>query len=679
MPAQVYPYMPSTINIERFEKGNNIVDSIPGATDTTGKKISADDIITSNARQFITAEEKQMLASMLDAITGTSKHVMYKEMYDRDNDNIVDVSMKSLTTDTVLWNNIIGKPEIPTSIIEKTSKVAHTHDNMEFLDKLGVDQFGNVTFDGKAYELPGNLMTSNVYDIDNDGVIDRALYADSTNWENILNKPLFYMPSPHQHSIKDIDGKINADSLSGVTIDKLMQKTDKVSVDQVVGIDSIEVNVSQIRGGNAASDFDDETNTDETLIVERFDTRSALRSINPILFNMQKCYETETYRHKIGNGINGWNCLPYEYGTPESVKFNTNARKFMSEYYDYLSNTTAGVNLLESNIHNPGEVALYNDTVRGWNNQLIGIPYNATDVMICDYNGDNSATFANALAAINIRGAAWFSGVRYYDYIYCSPYNSNVILKIDSHNRTVELIESPLMLDTGKNAKYTRGVLSSATGMIYFAPHNIDSIMEIDPTDDAIHYYQSGALFDSDANCCAVIENPINKNLYFIPKKNNSIVEFNPITKNIKVAATVNDGGINKFSTAVLAPNGMIYAIPAYGYDYVMIFDPNINEVKYVAFETASYDAFNNAVVAPNGKIYLIPSGSSNKTIVEYDIGNNTFYNLFKANGNDRWCGGVLNIHGHIICLPYTTNKILDINVYLKNKMPLDVITSYIG
>ena len=241
--------MPSTINVERLDKNNIFIDSIPGAADTTGQKISADDIVTSNARQFITAEEKQMLSSMLDAITGTSKHVMYKEMYDRDNDNIVDVSMKSLTTDTVLWDNIIGKPEIPTNVIEKTSKVAHTHDNMDFLDKLGIDQFGNVVFDGKSYELPGNLMTSTVYDIDNDGVIDRALYADSTNWENILNKPLFYMPSPHQHNIKDIDGKINADSLNGVTIDKLMKKTDKITVDQVDGIESIEVNVSQIRGG----------------------------------------------------------------------------------------------------------------------------------------------------------------------------------------------------------------------------------------------------------------------------------------------------------------------------------------------------------------------------------------------------------------------------------------------
>lgn len=679
MPTQVYPYLPNSISVEKFDPNElNTVNGIANTATNKVEKVSADNVITNNARQFISLEEKNLLASMLDTITGTAHHVMYKEMYDRDDDGLVDVSKKSLTTDTVLWDNVIGRPDIPTKTIEKTAEDSHVHDNKEFLDALGIDKNGNITFNGKGYELPNNLMITNVYDVDGDGIIDKALYADSTNWENILNKPLFYMPSPHSHKVTDIDGNINAATINGLTSDDLVKKTDKISVEQIDNLGSIKVVVKEIHGGNATSEFDDETNAEETLIIERYDNATALKNISPVLSNMEKCYESNTRRYKIGNGIIGWNGLPYEYNTPQSIRFNSNAIKFISDYYDYNTNKMALVESIDTNILNPGNLALYSDAVRGYGNQIFGIPFNAQDVLVCDYDGSNLTTFASAINAINSKGAGWYSGVRFNDYIYCSPYNSNVVLKIDSHNRTIETIESPLMLDTGKKAKYTRGVLA-ANGRIYFAPHNIDAIMEIDPLDNTVAYFQSPSMFDTDENCCAVIKNPINNLLYFIPKKTNRILELDPFLKQISEVATINDYGINKFSTAVLAPNGLIYCIPGYGYDQLMIFDPNTYDIQYIPFKTDLNDSFNNAIVAPNNCLYLIPNGASNKAVVEYFIHNNSYISIYNASNNNKWCGGVLNINGHIICLPYTNTSLLDINTQVRTKLPLDVLLKNFG
>ncbi|MFK8055488.1 MAG: hypothetical protein AB8F78_05140 [Saprospiraceae bacterium] len=49
-------------------------------------------------------------------------------------------------------------------------------------------------------------MTARVYDIDENGVVDRATTADSVEFANIQNPPNSYPPTAHVHIISEVTG-----------------------------------------------------------------------------------------------------------------------------------------------------------------------------------------------------------------------------------------------------------------------------------------------------------------------------------------------------------------------------------------------------------------------------------------------------------------------------------------
>lgn len=44
-------------------------------------------------------------------------------------------------------------------------------------------------------------------------------------------------------------------------------------------------------------------------------TAAVLKAKNPVLLKGEIVYESDTTRHKIGNGTTAWNALPYAKGT----------------------------------------------------------------------------------------------------------------------------------------------------------------------------------------------------------------------------------------------------------------------------------------------------------------------------------------------------------------------------
>ena len=100
-------------------------------------------------------------------------------------------------------------------------------------------------------------MSKSLYDIDNDGIIDKAKYSESTNWDGILNKPLFYTPSSHTHSINDIDGEINATKLNGLNADQFLKKNDKITISQIEDISDWDFGLLEINGGTSSSTYED--------------------------------------------------------------------------------------------------------------------------------------------------------------------------------------------------------------------------------------------------------------------------------------------------------------------------------------------------------------------------------------------------------------------------------------
>lgn len=43
-------------------------------------------------------------------------------------------------------------------------------------------------------------------------------------------------------------------------------------------------------------------------------TAAALKAANPLLLDGEVVYESDTGRHKLGDGVKGWNALPYAGG-----------------------------------------------------------------------------------------------------------------------------------------------------------------------------------------------------------------------------------------------------------------------------------------------------------------------------------------------------------------------------
>jgi hypothetical protein len=82
----------------------------------------------------------------------------------------------------------------------------------------------------------------------------------------------------------------------------------------------------------------------------------------------------------------------------------------------------------------------------------------------------------------------WWSGVCTKDgIIYCTPYNDPRILKINTNNDTVSYLACNAVTN-GENFAMT---ILGANGKIYMVPCAYEFIMEIDPSDDTITYFES--------------------------------------------------------------------------------------------------------------------------------------------------------------------------------------------
>ena len=635
--------------------------------------VKAENVTTSPYRQFVTQEEKEALVSILDIMGGTAGAAMYKQTYDVDFDGIVDKAEVALSAESVAWENIINKP---TEL--SNSDTLHTHENKEIIDKFSEDGTGKLLYNNESFDVDlSPYMKISSYDIDRDGVIDNSKYSEGTNWDGIVNKPLFYTPSAHTHSIKDIDGEIDANKLNGLSSDYFLKKTDKITISQIEDIDDWEFGLLEVNGGKSDSNYNSVLNN-ESQITIRNDTEEFWRANNPKLKNCEIGMNSSDKRIKIGNGISKWNSLPYALNIPSSIRFNMKCNDFISKYYNDINNipsVSTSILDISEKVHLDTVSVQYNDTVVGYNDCVIGIPFNASNVLY--YKNDEVETFADGVETLNSLGAGWWSGV--YDQnekIYCAPYNSNYILVINSKTKEADVIGRNAF-DTTKYNKYTRGTYCPLNEKIYFAPHNTTKILEIDPKTDEIEFYEDLDLFSSTENCCDVKYSPVDEKLYFIPKSGVNIIQFDPIFKTIKSVAKISTvENVKKFSNAVLAPNGNIYIIPSYGYDYMVEFDPITYSVNEIDYNTTSYYDSINSVLAPNGNIYITPAGMSDyQQVVSFNINNNTARVIYTASSQDEtWSGGVLLSNGKIVCLPRTSNTILTINTNIDNS-PINIET----
>jgi len=129
------------------------------------------------------------------------------------------------------------------------------------------------------------------------------------------------------------------------------------------------------------------------------------------------------------------------------------------------------------------------------------------------------------LGAGNGRYHMWICGVLANNgSIYCIPYYSDKILKIDTVNETVTLLDTKLP-ETG-DTRWSPGALAH-DGCIYFMSYNACRILRFDPADESV-----SSVGEDLGEGCEKYENTVlgtNGWLYGIPYGSDRIVRFNPI------------------------------------------------------------------------------------------------------------------------------------------------------
>ena len=132
---------------------------------------------------------------------------------------------------------------------------------------------------------------------------------------------------------------------------------------------------------------------------------------------------------------------------------------------------------------------------------------------------------------------------------------------------------------------------------------------------------------------------------------------FNPITK-LMVAYSVNKPTAERFSFAILAPNGNIYGVAKTGPAQACMINPIAR-----TFTTIGSNAtvqYRGLVYGGNGSIYMIPNASATGIGIL-----NTTTNTITANaitGGLGYYGGLLGPDGNIYCIPSTATNIGVIN-----------------
>lgn len=114
--------------------------------------------------------------------------------------------------------------------------------------------------------------------------------------------------------------------------------------------------------------------------------------------------------------------------------------------------------------------------------------------------------------------------------------------------------------------------------------------------------------------------------------------------------------GSNKYSGAVLAPNGYIYVIPnSYSLGIMKL---NTSDYSYTHISCDTN--YGSPVLAPNGCIYAIPNSTLRKNILKINTNTDEVSYIGDLTSETTiWIGGNLATNGKIYYSPYSSNTVL--------------------
>jgi hypothetical protein len=219
-----------------------------------------------------------------------------------------------------------------------------------------------------------------------------------------------------------------------------------------------------------------------------------------------------------------------------------------------------------------GELSLWRGLVDGGNNKLYGIPWNANYIIEISPGEPNPTLKCKLIGPIfdppeNNFSSKWWGGCLAQDgKIYCAPYAASSILVITPGVGVTQT--SFTMNDFGNPTVFTNRSWSGAAlginASVYCAPYSSDSILKIDVETQTLTLIETNLIGGSQYRGVACGGDG---HLYFSPYNQNSILDFDPLTDSFnRLGSFEYPSSRLTFETSDVVPltNGSIISLSAY-------------------------------------------------------------------------------------------------------------------
>ena len=260
--------------------------------------------------------------------------------------------------------------------------------------------------------------------------------------------------------------------------------------------------------------------------------------------------------------------------------------------------------------------------------------------------------------------------------IYCPPFNSRGILKIDTNTDNVTELDANLFPERGWGMWVSCAL--ALDGCIYFMPARANRIMKLDPKNgNAMSSVGDDLREGGDKYSGTVIG--IDGCVYGIPHNFKHILKYDPINDFTSFVGEEADEDFDSNGNVILARDGCIYA--AVGAGRVLKID-STNNSHCIVGNTIESDSDNHGlqwgdgILGIDGCIYWPPCNAVQ--ILKHDPHSNLTSLVgddFRTHDEYKWSGGCAAPDGVIYCLSSNANRILAIDplkeytLSLKNNM----------
>jgi hypothetical protein len=304
--------------------------------------------------------------------------------------------------------------------------------------------------------------------------------------------------------------------------------------------------------------------------------------------------------------------------------------------------------------------------VDGKNGFFYGIPFNARRVV--KFNPvDKSLTEIGP--DLGDDEGKWMCGVlANTGSIYCAPFCTESILKIDAIRGTVETLDNVELPETG-DCLWASGALAQDNN-IYYMPNFAHRIMRLDPDNDSLSSVGDDLGEESNKYRGTVVGND-DHHIYGIPDEATRIVKFDPT--NSDTTSTVGEEAEEGFNcgNGVWACDGYIYAGNYYG--QVLQIDTTSNNYTWIGDKIHSIGSgWGDAIVGADECIYWPPL-SANR-VLKFDPKTQQLPWLVGGDlgqGDFKWMGGALASDDAIYCLSVSFKQILAIDPFKELAMSM--------